>query len=573
MVDSDLNVLGPQQTPVVSLPCSFKKHEPFGSQLKALINQHTTLFDPIESVSRKQRTVEHLIHTGDAKPVHQNVCQLSPTLLAELKEQLRKLQTSGLIRPSTSSWSSPILFAKNANGLLCFCVDYVRALNSVTKKDRHPLPLIQECFDSLWEARFFSKIDLQQGFHQMRIADNNVPKTAFGTKYGHFKWMVMPFGLVNAPSTFQRMMTHVLREFIDDFVQVYLDDILIYSETEAEHLVHLQREERKCSFGLEEIQYVGHLVSQNHIRPMPDKLKAVDNWPRPRNLHDVQSLLGLCGYYQRYVKNFAKIASPLHELTAGNVAKRQTVLWLPLHEAAFVQLKLALVSAPVLLTPDQRKPYVIETDASDYAVGAVVLKKGIDDALHPFAYESSKLNPSQRNYPAQERMLHAWQKWHVYLDGAVETTIVYTDHSSLVYLSSQKLPLKQLVRWLDEFSEMDIDVRYKKGIDNVVPDALSRRSYLLFIETITTSLHDSDWPLIIPYLRGTGLSRILFLLHIRLRQNIVMLCLSMMLTMRHCCTLAVRVWRSVCPSLLMGFGMRCYNRLMMMLVTAVEMLR
>jgi hypothetical protein len=257
----------------------------------------------------------------------------------------------------------------------------------MTKKDRHPLPLIQECFNSLCGARYFSKIDLQQGFHQMRIADHDVPKTAFGTKYGHYEWLVMPFGLVNAPSMFQQMITHVLREFIDDFVQVYLDDILIYSLTEADHLLHvtqvlmvLCRKElrcsgHKCSIGLEEIQYMGHLISQNRIRPMPDKLKAVNEWPRPRrNVHDVCSFLGLCGYYCRYVKNFAKIAAPLHELTAGNVTKCQSVPWLPLHEAVFVLLKQALVLAPVLLTPDQTKPYRIETDASDYAVGAVLLQ-------------------------------------------------------------------------------------------------------------------------------------------------------------------------------------------------------
>jgi hypothetical protein len=180
-------------------------------------------------------------------------------------------------------------------------------------------------------------------------------------------------------------------------VQVYFDDILIYSKTEADHLIHVEKvlkilcnEElrcsgHKCSFGLEEIQYVGHLVSHNHICPMPDKLKAVDDWPRPADIHNVRSFLGLCGYHRRYVKNFAKIAAPLHELTVGNVTKRQSVPWLPLHEAASVQLKQVLVLAPVLLTPDQTKPYCIETDASDYAVGAVLLQQSHKDDWHPVA--------------------------------------------------------------------------------------------------------------------------------------------------------------------------------------------
>jgi transposase InsO family protein len=488
----------------------------------ALTKRFSSLFEEISKAPDRERVVKHLVNTGNAQPVYQPVRQLSPALLGELKTRLEKLQSAGFIRPSTSPWSSPILFAKNPNsGKLRLCVDY-RALNAVTKKDRHPIPLIQECFDSLKNARFFSKIDLQQGFHQMKIADADVPRTAFGTKYGHFEWLVMPFGLVNAPSTFQRMMTHLLREFIDDFVQVYLDDILIYSATEEDHLAHvekvltvLQREELKCSgpkcsFGQTEIQFVGHMVSFNAIRPMSDKLKTINEWPRPANVHDVRSFLGLCGYYRRYVKNFAKLASPLHDLTGGAVKKWQPIHWLPVHEHAFRALKLALTSAPVLLMPDLGKPFVIETDASDYAVGAVLLQHGDDIRHHPVAFESCKLNPSQRKYPAQERellaILHAWRKWSVYLHGAVATTVVYTDHSSLQYLATQKMPSPRLCRWIDEFSEMDILVKYKKGSENVVPDALSRRADLVLIDEIGDQLHCSNWPLIIPYLAdGRGI--------------------------------------------------------------------
>ncbi|PLW25664.1 hypothetical protein PCASD_25334 [Puccinia coronata f. sp. avenae] len=340
---------------------------------------------------------------------------------------------------------------KNPNsGKVRLCVDYQR-VNALTKKDRHPLPLIQECFDSLRDAKFFSKIDLQQGFHQMRIADGDVPKTAFGTKYGHFEWLVMPFGLVNAPSTFQRMMTQILREFIDIFVQVYLDDILIYSRNKEDHL------------------------------------------------HHVEQVLKV-----RYVRNIAKIAAPLHNLTAGGVLKWQAVSWFPVHTVAFAQLKEALMSGPVLLMPNTQSPFVMETDALDFAVGEVWLQNGEDVLLHPVAFESCKLNKAQVDYPAQERellaIIHAWRKWHVYLDGAVETTIVYTDHASLKYLSTQQLPLKRICRWIEEFSKMDLEIRYKKGKDNVVPDALSRQGDLAVMEEIDGTLHWSDWPLIIPYL-------------------------------------------------------------------------
>jgi hypothetical protein len=186
------------------------------------------------------------------------------------------------------------------------------------------------------------------------------------------------------------------------------------------------------------------------------------------------------------------------------VAKQQAVSWLPVHESAFHQLKDALVSAPILLLPDRDKPYVMETDASDFAVGAVLLQTGNDVLLHPVAFESCKLNKAQHNYPAQERellaIIHAWRKWHIYLDGAVQTTVVYTDHASLTYLLTQILLSKRLCRWIEEFAEMDIEIKYKRGSDNVVPDALSCRSDLALMEEVTDQLHATDWPLIIPYL-------------------------------------------------------------------------
>ncbi|PLW19567.1 hypothetical protein PCASD_21095 [Puccinia coronata f. sp. avenae] len=234
----------------------------------------------------------------------------------------------------------------------------------------------------------------------MKIANADVPKTAFGTKYGHYEWLFMPFGLVNAPSTFQRMMTELLQEFIDDFFQVYLDGILIYSKMAKAHVQHvesvlrvLRQEELKCSgakclFGLREIQYVGHIIGFNCICPMEEKLSAVKAWPRPANVFNVRSFLGLCGFYRQYVKSFAHIAAPLHGWTVGVVTKRQAVVWLTTHEKAFLLLKEALVSVPVLLTPNTAEPYVMETDASDFAVGAFLLQNSDEHLLHPVAFES-----------------------------------------------------------------------------------------------------------------------------------------------------------------------------------------
>ncbi|KAI7950619.1 hypothetical protein MJO29_009293 [Puccinia striiformis f. sp. tritici] len=475
-------VAGPQDELPVGLSTVFGSDITLQEPLQLLVTRFAEVFGPIAKVSDKPRTIEHLVQTGDAQPVHQPVRQLSPALLGTLKERLGGLQEAGFIRPLTSPWSSPIVMVKHPTaGKVRLCVDY-RKVNALTKKDRHPLPIIQECFDSLRGARFFSKIDLQQGFHQMKIAETNVPKTAFGTKYGHFEWLVMPFGLVNAPSTFQRMMTQLLREFIDVYVQVYMDDILIYSKTEADHVQHVEsvleilcREElgcsgAKCSFGLREIQYVGHVIGYNSIRPMEEKLACVREWPRPQTVFDTA------------VSPVAAGPGGCIQAVKGSAYQR----------------------APILPMPDALKKFVMETDASDFAVGAVLLQDGDDLVLHPVTFESCKLNKAQINYPAQERellaIIHAWRKWHVYLDGAVETTVVYTDHASLAYLSTQLLPMKRLLRWIEEFAEMDIEVRYKKGTDNIVPDALSRRSDLALLEEVTNQLHESDWPLIIPYL-------------------------------------------------------------------------
>jgi hypothetical protein len=317
------------------------------------------------------------------------------------------------------------------------------------------------------------------------------------------------------------MMSDILRPYLDRFVQVYLDDILIYSKSDEEHVAHVELVLKallkadlkisgvKSELFAEEIQFVGHIISKDGIRPMNDKIEAVKSWPRPSNVHDVRSFLGLAGYYRRFVAGFSKIAAPLHELTGGNVTKRAKIEWTPACEKAFVTLKEKLVSAPILIMPDPTKPYVIETDSSDFAVGAVLLQESNDGKLHPVAFESLKLSETQRNYPAQERellaIIHAWRKWRNYVEGAVSDTIVRTDHASLTYLSKQLLPSRRLLRWIEEFAEMTIKIEYKKGSMNIVPDALSRRSdhEIAAMYEPDKMLEDpTDWPLLVPYILG-----------------------------------------------------------------------
>lgn len=353
-------VEGPREELDSELPKIGTTDSNLAATAQKLLKKFSQLFEPITKAPTTERVLQHLIDTGDSAPVSQPVRKLSPLLMEELRNKLATLQESGFIRPSTSPWSSPILFARNSSGKLRFCIDY-QAVNSITKRDRHPLPLIQECFDQLHGARRFSKFDLQQGFHQMKISLPHVPKTAFSTRYGHYEWLVMPFpfGLVNAPSTFQRMMTDILRPYLDKFIQTYMDNILIYSDSDEKHVEHvelvltaLQKAELQISgpksvMFAEEMQFVGHMISKEGIRPMKDKIEAINSWPRTTDVHKVRQFLGLTGYYRRFVKDFSKISSPLHALTGGNVGKKAKIVWGPAHELAFASLKERLVSAPV----------------------------------------------------------------------------------------------------------------------------------------------------------------------------------------------------------------------------------
>ena len=299
------------------------------------------------------------------------------------------------MRVSTSEYVAPILFAKNADGSLRLCVDY-RGLNRITKKVQFPLPNIDTLLDSFEGSTIFTALDLAQGYHQLRVAEQDIHKTAFKTQYGLFEFCVMPFGLTNAPATFQRVMTHILQPHINSFVLVYLDDILVFSRTKEEHLKHLETvcsllaehdfrlRLDKCHFGKNKLNYLGHTISASGIQPESSKLEAVRTWPKPHSVVQVQQFLGFCNFYRRYVKNFSKIAEPLYALTRkGNVGFQ----WSLKCNSAFALLKQKLCSAPVLLVPKTGplSEFVVSTDASKYALGAVLLQKDDTGQLWPCA--------------------------------------------------------------------------------------------------------------------------------------------------------------------------------------------
>ena len=292
-------------------------------------------------------------------PISKTPYRMAPAELKELQSQLQEILDKKFIRPSHSPWGAPILFVKKKDGTMRMCIDY-RELNKVTIKNRYPLPRIDDLFDQLQGASVFSKIDLRSGYHQLKVKETDIPKTAFRTRYGHYEFLVMSFGLTNAPAAFMDLMNRVFREYLDKFVVVFIDDILIYSKSQEEHATHLElvlqclRDEKlyakfsKCEFWLEKVSFLGHIVSGNGISVDPAKIEAVKQWKPPKNAHEVRSFLGLAGYYRRFVEGFSKIAAPMTALTRKNIKYE----WTNKCQKSFQELKIRLTTAPVLTIPN-----------------------------------------------------------------------------------------------------------------------------------------------------------------------------------------------------------------------------
>ncbi|KAL0536214.1 hypothetical protein IC582_025155 [Cucumis melo] len=359
------------------------------------------------------------------------------------------------------------------------CINY-RELNKVTVKNRYPLPRIDDLFDQLQGATVFSKIDLRSGYHQLRIKDGDVPKTAFRSRYGHYEFIVMSFGLTNAPAVFMDLMNRVFREFLDTFVIVFIDDILIYSKTEAEHEEHLHivlqtlRDNKlyvkfsKCEFWLKQVSFLGHVVSKAGVSVDPAKIEAVTGWTRPSTVSEVRSFLGLTGYYRRFVENFSRIATPLTQLTR----KGTPFVWSKACEDSFQNLKQKLVTAPVLTVPDGSGSFVIYSDASKKGLGCVLMQQG-----KVVAYASRQLKSHEQNYPTHDlelaAVVFALKIWRHYLYG--EKIQIFTDHKSLKYFFTQKELNMRQRRWLELVKDYDCEILYHPGKANVVADALSRK--------------------------------------------------------------------------------------------------
>ena len=429
----------------------------------------------------------------NSTPPYGPIYSLSPVELEALSQYLKENLEKGFIRPSNSPAGAPILFVKKKDGSLRMCVDY-RGLNNITVKNRYPLPLIHEMLDRLVGAHYFTKLDLRGAYNLVRIKEGEEWKTAFRTRYGHFEFMVMPFGLTNAPATFQALMNDTLRECLDIFAIVYLDDILIYSTTLEEHVKHVNQvleklEKRglyvnseKSSFHQSVIDFLGYRISSNGFSMDPSKITALLSWPVPSSVKEVQSFLGFANFYRRFVANYAKIAQPLTHLLRKNVAFHidERVV------TAFTTLKNLFSSAPILCHFDATLPIVLETDASDFAIGAV-LSQTSEKGLLPVAYYSRKLSAAEQNYPIYDKEMLAVVasvlEWRNYLEGSQKEFLILTDHKNLEYFMTAKTLNRRQARWAELLSGYDYDAKYKPGKETSKANALSRRhDFKTFLE-------------------------------------------------------------------------------------------
>ena len=462
---------------------------PRDPELSALQNGELTgLIAEFEDIFSEQPGKTHLVQHDiklipDATPHRSAPYRLSPDKLEFVKSEIATLKKQGIVEdaPSDTTWAAPIVVVKKADGGWRLCTDF-RKLNAVTEPDPFPLPRIDDLLDKVGKARYLTKLDMAKGYHQVRCSEDAVPLTGFVTPFGFFRWRYMPFGLRNAPATFSRLVCKLVLG-CETFCLVYLDDVLIFSETWSDHMKHLRiiwervrgagltLKRSKCEFAAAELDYLGHHIGLGQVSPREQKVCALVDFPRPTNRKTVQRFLGLAGYFRRFIPHYSKVSCPLTEL----LKKNKQFVWTEQCEKAFVDIKSRLASRPILRPPNYELPFVMAVDASDVAVGACLFQV-VDDTEHPICYLSKKLNKHQRNYSTVEKeafgLLFATRALSVYFGSS--PVIVYTDHSPLQFLQRMSNFNQKLLRWNLELQEYNLTVKHRPGRDNILPDLLSR---------------------------------------------------------------------------------------------------
>ena len=424
--------------------------------------------------------------TGNASQLPKSrVYPLSAHKLKVMKEYITDMLAKGFITPSQAAHGAPILFAEKKDGSLRFCVDY-RRLNQLTKKDRYPLPLIEETLAKVAGCKFLTKIDIVAAYNALRMHPDSESLTTFVTSLGAYKYRVMPFGLTGGPATWQHYINDILFEYLNDFAQAYMDDILIYSKTLKEHkeqvrkvLLKLQEaglyaDIKKCEFHVQRTSFLGVILTTDGIEMDPAKVERVVNWIRPSCLKQSQSFVGFCNFYRRFIRDFSRIARPLTRL-----AKKETPFkWSEDCEAAFQTLKTAITTAPVLRHFDRDREAILETDASDYVTAGVLSQYDDDGNLHPVAFYSKNLAPAECNYEIYDKellaIIKAFEQWRPDLECTEIPIKVFTDHKSLEYFMTTKKLTRRQARWANTLAEFNFKIHHVEGRKNMKADALTR---------------------------------------------------------------------------------------------------
>lgn len=425
--------------------------------------------------------VKHSIRTTSDIPISQKPYRIPVAKRDAVKRQINDMSDQGIIRPSKSAWSSPVVLVNKPDGSIRICIDY-RKLNLISLSDGYPVPRISEVFEQIGNAQYLSRFDLTKGYYQVPLSDDTKEKSAFVTPFGLYEFNVMPFGMKTSPATFIRLVDKVLDGCSN--VVAYFDDIIVYSDTWEEHLHHVKAvldklksagltiRPSKCKLGASEVVCLGHIIGSGKLKPDPRKISAMKKFPLPLTKKDMRSFLGVTGYYRQYIKDYTHITAPLTELLKKD--KPNQIVWGPAETASFQKHKDVLVTSPILINPDFTRPFILQTDASNNAIGAV-LSQQMADGEHPVAYLSKRLLPREQNYSTIEKELLAivWAVGSLsyYLDG--RKFIIETDYNPLTWLNKMKDKNQRLLRWALALQTYTFEVKYRKGSQNGNADGLS----------------------------------------------------------------------------------------------------
>ena len=449
-------------------------------ELAEVITQYREVFPDVPS---KTDLIEHDVDVGDSAPIKQHPYRVSPMKKELLDKEVQYMLENDIIEESQSNWSSPCILVPKHDGGFRFCTDF-RKVNDKTKSDSFPIPRIADCIDQIGNAKFVSTFDMLKGYWQVPLTQRAREISAFVTPSGLYQYKVMPFGMKNAPATFQRMVNKLVRDI--DGCEGYIDDVVIFSDNWSDHIrqikrfFQIMREAKltinlmKSEFGKATVKYLGHIVGQGQVRPLDAKIQTIVKYPIPTSRKELARFLGMAGYYRSFCLNFSDIAAPLTNL----LSKKVKFVWTDDCQLAFDKVKLLLQKSPVLKSPDYEKPFKLIIDSSDVGTGSVLVQEASDGLDHPVSYFSKKFLKYQKNYSVVEKetlgLVLALEHFDVYLGSTPFKIKVYTDHNPLTFLKTMKNKNQRLVRWSLALQEYNLEIQHIPGSENVVADALSR---------------------------------------------------------------------------------------------------